>query len=76
MNIQSAGSPNSEGRGAAQPLEPGRPDVMPNPIGPDVLQPSTEGQQPLIPDEGVSEEEDMADVEVNNLVSEENPPQH
>lgn len=75
MNIQSASSPNPESQ-VTQPLEPGRPDVMPNPIAPGVLQPSTEGQQPLIPDDGVSEEEDMVDVEINNLVSEENPPQH
>lgn|GEM_PF-1023397 len=56
-----------------EPLEPGRPDIMPNPP-PDIPDgASTEGERPLDPDGGMLEE-DMDDVDVNNSVSEENPP--
>ncbi len=74
MNSQTE-NPSNPGSTPTPPLEPGRPDVMPNPPGVDGGQPSKEGEQPLNPDNGVSEEEDMGDVEVNNSVSQENPPQ-
>lgn len=64
---------NSQGSIPAQPLEPGRPDVMPNPPADGGQTPSKEGERPLIPDDGVSEEEDMSDVDINNSVSQENP---
>lgn len=58
-----------------EPLEPGRPDVMPNPPPGDdeVLGKDKEGEIPLEPDEGVEMEDDMSDVVANNAVSAEQP---
>ena len=64
------------GSGADAPIEPleqGRPDIMPNPPVDVPDGASTEGERPLDPDGGMLEE-DMDDVGVNNSVSEENPP--
>lgn len=62
------------GNGASMaPLEPGRPDVMPNPPVENADQ-SDESKTP-VDDDGASEEEDMEDVEVNNSVSQESPPE-
>jgi hypothetical protein len=58
-----------------EPLEPGRPDIMPNPPLGDGGVPPNEGEIPLDPDDEAPVEEDMGDVEVNNSVSKENPPQ-
>ena len=58
-----------EGGKPIEPLEPGRPDVMPHPS------PEDTGQQPVDDDEELSSEEDMSDVDVNNSVAEETPPQ-
>lgn len=69
MNSEFASQSNIPG----QPLEPGRPDIMPNPAAEEGQQPWKEGEQPLEDDGGVLEEEDMGDVEVNNSVSGENP---
>jgi len=58
-----------------EPLEPGRPDVMPNPPpgGDDLTR--KEGERPLDEDVPDATEEDMSDVEANNSVSPEHPPQ-
>ncbi|WP_296258372.1 MULTISPECIES: hypothetical protein [unclassified Pseudomonas] len=53
------------------PLEPGRPNIMPAEEG---LKPSKDGEGPFAGDDAALEEEDMLDVEVNDSVSEENPP--
>lgn len=63
------------GNGASiAPLEPGRPDVMPNPPGKDTGA-SREGEQSIDDGDEALSEEDMGDVDVNNSVSEESPPQ-
>jgi hypothetical protein len=58
-----------------EPLEPGRPDVMPNPAPGDDDPASEEGEIPLDPDDEAPLEEDMSDVEANNSFSTEHPPQ-
>lgn len=56
-----------------EPLEPGRPDVMPNPTpGSDGLKPN-EGEIPSDADDDVALEEDTSDVDANNEVSTEHP---
>lgn len=55
-------------------MEPGRPDVMPNPPGKEPA-PAKGGEHPTEDDAQALSEEDMGDVEVNNSVSEESPPQ-
>jgi len=58
---------------AIEPLEPGRPDVIPNPPpGRDDLQPG-EGEIPLESDDEGALEEDTSDVDANNEVSTEHP---
>ncbi|WP_341958007.1 hypothetical protein [Pseudomonas sp. RC10] len=57
-----------------EPLEPGRPDVIPNPPpGSDDVG-EGEGEIPLKPDDEAPLEEDMSDVEANDAVSAEHPP--
>jgi hypothetical protein len=56
--------------GSTEPLEPGRPDVMP---GRQPGQPGKEGEIPLDPADEAPIEEDMGDVDVNNSVSPEHP---
>ena len=57
-----------------QPLEPGRPDIMPNPpLGGDESD-LKEGELSPPPDDDVKLDEDMSDVETNDSVSEEHPP--
>lgn len=52
-----------------EPLESGRPDVIPDPAPEDA-------HVPLEPDdEAALEDEDMSDVDANNSVSSEHPPQ-
>jgi hypothetical protein len=64
------------GNGASiAPLEPGRPDVMPNPPPGGKPEPTKEGEKTSDADDEALVEEDMGDVDVNNSVSEENPPQ-
>lgn len=61
------------GTGASiAPLEPGRPDVMPNPPL-DNPGPSKEGEKPMDDGDEALTEEDMGDVDVNNSVSQESP---
>jgi hypothetical protein len=56
-----------------EPLEPGRPDVIPNPPpGSDDLGP-IEGEIPLESDDEAALEEDTSDVDANNEVSTEHP---
>lgn len=58
-----------------EPLEPGRPDVMPNPPpGTDDV-PDKEGEQPLDDAQELTTEEDMSDVEANNSVGGDHPGQ-
>lgn len=68
---QSQGGAGTD-KGPGEPLEPGRPDIMPNPA---VDPPSGEGEQLEQEDDEALAEEDMGDVDVNNSVSQENPPQ-
>ncbi len=56
-----------------EPLEPGRPDVMPNPPEEGDAR-SKKDKQSSGQDEALTEE-DMGDVDVNNLVSTEHPQQ-
>jgi hypothetical protein len=56
-----------------EPLEPGRPDVMPNP--PDEGDVRSEKDKSHSDTDEAFLEEDMGDVDVNNSVSNENPPQ-
>lgn len=52
-----------------EPLEPGRPDVIPNPPpGGDGLKPN-EGEIPLESDDEAALEEDTSDVDANSEVS-------
>jgi hypothetical protein len=60
------------GNGATIAQEPGKSEVMPNPGG--VHDESIVDTEPSDDDEALSEE-DMGDVDVNNSVSEESPPQ-
>lgn len=56
-----------------EPLEPGRPDVIPNPpSGSDDLKPN-EGEIPQKSDDEAALEEDTSDVDANNEVSTEHP---
>jgi hypothetical protein len=57
-----------------EPLEPGRPDVIPG-QSPDRYDAGQgEGEIPLNPDDDAPLEEDMSDVDANNAVSSEHPP--
>jgi hypothetical protein len=73
MNSKSELEGGSGNGASIAPLEPGRPDVMPNPPR-ENSKPLVEGDRPL-DDEGAAEEEDMGDVDINNSVSQESPPQ-
>lgn len=60
--------------GPIEPLEPGRPDVIPTPPpGGDKI-PSREGEVPLKRDDDEPVEDEMEDVDLNNSVNEEHPP--
>ena len=74
MNSKSELEGGSGNGASIAPLEPGRPDVMPNPPGKEPA-PAKEGEHPTKDDAQALSEEDMGDVEVNNSVSEESPPQ-
>lgn len=74
MNSKSELEGGSGNGASIAPLEPGRPDVMPNPPSEDPKA-AKEGEQPLEDDDEALSEEDMGDVDVNNSVSEESPPQ-
>jgi len=58
-----------------QPLEPGRPDIMPNPppAGDDDTPNKDDSSAPV--DDGVELDENMSDVEAVDLVTQEHPPQ-
>jgi hypothetical protein len=58
-----------------EPLEPGRPDVMPNPPGTEQT-PAREGEVPLPRDDDAPVDEERQDVDANNSISEEHPPTH
>lgn len=58
-----------------EPLEPGRPDVIPNPSPGDGDVTAEEGEIPLSSDDGAPLEEDMSDVEANDSISSEHPAQ-
>ena len=64
-----------EGGKPIEPLEPGRPDVMPNPPPQSGGRPETEGGPPLDNDEELTTEEDMTVVEVNDSVVDDHPAQ-
>jgi len=69
-------NPEQEGGKPIESLEPGRPDVMPNPPPGSEELGKNEGEQPIDDDEEMSTEEDMSDVEANNSVGGEIPAQH
>jgi len=54
--------------------DPARPGALPGTEDRNV-QPSEESEKPADADDGALDEEDMGDVDVNNSVSDENPPQ-
>ncbi len=56
-----------------EPLEPGRPDVIPNPTPRSDDLESNEGEIPLESDDEAALEEDTSDVDANNEVSTEHP---
>jgi hypothetical protein len=56
-----------------EPLEPGRPDVIPNPPPARDDPEPNEGEIPLDPDDDAALEEDTSDVDANNQVSTEHP---
>jgi hypothetical protein len=74
MNSKSELEGGSGNGATIAPLEPGRPDVMPNPPSEDPGA-SKEGEKPLDDGDEALSEEDMGDVDVNNSVSQESPPQ-
>jgi hypothetical protein len=69
-------NPEQEGGKRIEPLEPGRPDVMPNPPPGSEELGEHEGERPIDDDEEMSTEEDMSDVDANNAVGGEIPAQH
>jgi hypothetical protein len=73
MNSKSELEGGSGNGASIAPLEPGRAAVMPNPPG-ENSKPLVE-QDRSVDDEGAAEEEDMGDVDINNSVSRESPPQ-
>ncbi|MDD1963870.1 hypothetical protein NPS29_00915 [Pseudomonas putida] len=74
MNSSTIPGENRDDGDVIQPLEPGRPDVMPNPPpGGDEGDLKEDGVSPPS-DDDVKLDEDMSDVEANDSVSEEHPP--
>lgn len=75
MNSSAIPGDDRDDNDAIQPLEPGRPDIMPNPP-PGHDEGNPEHDDNSIPsDDDVGLDEDMSDVEANDSVSQEHPPQ-
>ncbi|MEE5055676.1 hypothetical protein V2J84_18560 [Pseudomonas alliivorans] len=75
MNSSAIPGDDRDANDPVQPLEPGRPDVMPNPQ-PDNDEGDPNDDQPApILDGDILVDEDMSDVEPNDAVSKGHPPQ-
>lgn len=75
MNSSAIHDDDRDANDAIKPLEPGRPDVMPNPP-PSSDEDASEDNEPApILDGDILVDEDMSDVEANDSVSQEHPPQ-
>lgn len=75
MNSSAIPGDDREANDPIEPLEPGRPDVMPNPPPGSEEGDSGNNEPAPILDGDILVDEDMSDVEANDSVSQEHPPQ-
>jgi hypothetical protein len=74
MNSSTISGDDKDSGDDLQPLEPGRPDVMPNPPPGGDEGDLKDGETDPPTDDDVKLDEDMSDVDANDSVSEEHPP--
>jgi hypothetical protein len=74
MNSSAIPGDDRDANDAIKPLEPGRPDTMPNPDQKEGEEDLKDKEPAPILDGDILVDEDMSDVEANDSVSQEHPP--
>lgn len=75
MNSSAIPGDDRDANDAIEPLEPGRPDIMPNPNQEEGEDNIKDKEPAPILDGDILVDEDMSDVQANDSVSQEHPPQ-